>query len=98
MAVWIFGVSEPHLGVRILLECVAAGVVVAASVETEADASGPRAAEAGLGLKSWYIRKTISVLKRNHPAGILRWKGAHLVKLLHLLFSKFEIDRRQVLF
>ena len=36
-AVWIFGVSQPRLGVRILLECVAAGVVIAASVETETD-------------------------------------------------------------
>jgi hypothetical protein len=36
-AVWIFGVSEPRLGVRILLECVAAGVVLAASVETETE-------------------------------------------------------------
>jgi hypothetical protein len=36
-AVWIFGVSELHLGVRILLECVAAGMVVAASLETETE-------------------------------------------------------------
>ena len=40
-AVWIFGVSEPRLGVRILLECVAAGVVVAASVETETEQAAP---------------------------------------------------------
>ena len=33
-AFWIFGVSEPRLGIRILLECVAAGLVIAASVET----------------------------------------------------------------
>jgi VanZ like protein/concanavalin A-like lectin/glucanase superfamily protein len=33
--IWIFGISEPRLGVRILLECVGAGLVIAASVETE---------------------------------------------------------------
>ncbi len=35
--VWIFGVSEPRLGVRILLECMAAGLVIATSVETETE-------------------------------------------------------------
>jgi len=34
-AVWIFGISEPRLGLRILLECVAAGLVISMSVETE---------------------------------------------------------------
>jgi VanZ like family/Concanavalin A-like lectin/glucanases superfamily len=34
-AVWIFGVSELNLGLRILLECAGAGLVIAASVETE---------------------------------------------------------------
>jgi VanZ family protein len=34
-AVWIFGVSEPRLGLRLLLECLAAGLMIAASVETE---------------------------------------------------------------
>jgi hypothetical protein len=34
-AVWIFGVSESRLGIRILLECVATGMVIAASIETE---------------------------------------------------------------
>ncbi len=34
-AVWMFGVSESRLGTRILLECVAAGAVLAASIETE---------------------------------------------------------------
>jgi hypothetical protein len=34
-AIWIFGVSEPRLGLHILLECVAAGLVIAASIETE---------------------------------------------------------------
>jgi VanZ family protein len=33
--VWVFAVSNPGLGIRILLECVAAGLVIAASVETE---------------------------------------------------------------
>jgi hypothetical protein len=33
--VWVFGVSDPGLGARILLECVAAGLVVSASVERE---------------------------------------------------------------
>jgi hypothetical protein len=40
-AVWIFGVSEPSLGLRILLECVGAGLVMAASVETEAEGHEP---------------------------------------------------------
>jgi VanZ family protein len=31
--VWLFGVSEPHLGMRILLECVLAGLVIAASMQ-----------------------------------------------------------------
>jgi hypothetical protein len=31
--IWVFGISEPGLGVRILLACVAAGMVVAASVQ-----------------------------------------------------------------
>jgi hypothetical protein len=30
--IWVFGVSETQLGIRILLECVAAGLVVCASV------------------------------------------------------------------
>ena len=34
-ATWAFGVSEPGLGLRILVECVAAGLVIAASVETQ---------------------------------------------------------------
>jgi VanZ family protein len=33
--VWVFGVSNPGLGTRILLECVAAGMVISASVESE---------------------------------------------------------------
>jgi hypothetical protein len=32
-AVWLFGVSEPHLGMRILLECALAGLVIAASMQ-----------------------------------------------------------------
>jgi VanZ like family/Concanavalin A-like lectin/glucanases superfamily len=40
--VWIFGISEPRLGVRILLECVAAGMVIAASVETELRDPAPK--------------------------------------------------------
>jgi hypothetical protein len=32
---WLFAVSEVGLGIRILVECVAAGLVVAASVKTE---------------------------------------------------------------
>jgi hypothetical protein len=33
--VWVFGVSNPGLGTRILLECVGAGLLIAASVENE---------------------------------------------------------------
>jgi peptidoglycan/LPS O-acetylase OafA/YrhL len=40
-AVWIFSVSEPSLGLRILLECVGAGLVIAASVENEAERHEP---------------------------------------------------------
>jgi hypothetical protein len=36
--VWVFGVSNPGLGTRILLECVAAGLVISASVDIETDA------------------------------------------------------------
>lgn len=36
-AVWIFGVSDPRLGARMLLECVAAGLVLATSIETESE-------------------------------------------------------------
>ena len=32
---WGFGISEPSLGIRILAECIAAGLVVAASVENQ---------------------------------------------------------------
>ncbi|HET6218286.1 MAG TPA: LamG-like jellyroll fold domain-containing protein, partial [Acidobacteriaceae bacterium] len=32
--VWVFGVSEPRLGMRIFMECVAAGLVISASMET----------------------------------------------------------------
>jgi VanZ like family len=38
-ATWVFGVSQPSLGIRILLECVAAGLVIVASVE--ADTAAP---------------------------------------------------------
>jgi hypothetical protein len=34
-AVWIFGVSDPRLGLRILLECVGAAWVIAMSIETD---------------------------------------------------------------
>ena len=30
---WVFGISASRLGIRILLECMAAGMVIAASVE-----------------------------------------------------------------
>jgi hypothetical protein len=33
--VWVFGVSDPGLGARILLECVAAGLLVSVSLERE---------------------------------------------------------------
>jgi hypothetical protein len=33
--VWVFGVSSPGLGTRILLECIAAGLLISASVEGE---------------------------------------------------------------
>jgi hypothetical protein len=39
---WAFGVSQPSLGIRILLECVAAGLVIVASVEP--DTAAPPAA------------------------------------------------------
>jgi VanZ like family/Concanavalin A-like lectin/glucanases superfamily len=32
---WVFGISEPGLGIRILVECVAAGLVIAVSVENQ---------------------------------------------------------------
>ena len=32
-AIWVFGVSETTMGICILLECIAAGLVVAASIE-----------------------------------------------------------------
>jgi hypothetical protein len=38
---WVFGVSEPSLGIRILLECVAAGLVTVASVEADTAAGEP---------------------------------------------------------
>jgi hypothetical protein len=34
-AVWIFGISQPSLGMRILLECIAAACVIAASVQSQ---------------------------------------------------------------
>jgi VanZ family protein len=37
---WVFGMSEPSLGIRILLECVAAGLVIVASVEDDTAAAG----------------------------------------------------------
>ena len=40
-AVWIFGVSEPRLGLRILLECVGAGLVISMSMETETEQREP---------------------------------------------------------
>jgi hypothetical protein len=43
--VWVFGVSNPGLGTRILLECVGAGLVISASVESETAA--PRAGAQG---------------------------------------------------
>jgi VanZ like family/Concanavalin A-like lectin/glucanases superfamily len=33
--IWLFGVSQPKLGMHIFVECVAASMVIAASVETE---------------------------------------------------------------
>ena len=33
--VWVFGVSNPGLGTRIVLECIAAGLLISASVENE---------------------------------------------------------------
>jgi hypothetical protein len=46
--VWFFGISNPGLGTRILLECVAAGLVISASVEGERAA--PRAGGSGRSL------------------------------------------------
>jgi hypothetical protein len=40
-AVWIFGVSEPRLGLRILLECVGAALVITMSIETETEQCAP---------------------------------------------------------
>jgi VanZ family protein len=40
-AVWIFGVSQPRLGMRILLESIAVGMVIGASMETEAERREP---------------------------------------------------------
>jgi hypothetical protein len=36
--VWVFAVTNPGLGLRILMECVAAGLMIAWSVEREAAA------------------------------------------------------------
>jgi hypothetical protein len=47
---WVFAVSEPSLGIRILLECVTAGLVTVASVEAGTADERPRA-------KSWYTRQ-----------------------------------------
>jgi hypothetical protein len=46
-ATWIFGVSHPILGMRILLECIASGLVIAASVEMETAGDGKLSAEEG---------------------------------------------------
>jgi len=46
--VWVFGVSEPGLGTRILLECVAAGLVISASVEGERAAPRVQVQQRGL--------------------------------------------------
>ena len=35
--VWVFAVSSPGLGFRILVECIGAGLVISSSVETAAD-------------------------------------------------------------
>jgi hypothetical protein len=40
---WVFGVSQPSLGIRILLESVAAGLVIVASVEADTAADRPGA-------------------------------------------------------
>jgi hypothetical protein len=40
--VWVFGVTEPRLGMRILIECVAAGLVISASMETVTADDHPR--------------------------------------------------------
>ena len=37
-ATWAFGITEPSLGTRILLECIAAGLVIAVSVENQSAA------------------------------------------------------------
>jgi hypothetical protein len=47
---WVLGVSEPSLGIRILLECVAAGLVTVVSVEVGTADERPRA-------KSWHTRQ-----------------------------------------
>ena len=38
---WIFGVTQPSLGIRILLECIAAGLVIVASVEADTATDRP---------------------------------------------------------
>ncbi len=40
--VWFFGVSKPGLGLRIFMECVAAGLVISASMETVTTDDRPR--------------------------------------------------------
>jgi hypothetical protein len=40
---WVFGISQASLGIRILLECVAAGLVIVASVEADTAADRPGA-------------------------------------------------------
>ncbi len=48
--VWIFAVSNPGLGMSILLECVAAGLLISASVENETAVPGTRAQAQPRGL------------------------------------------------
>jgi hypothetical protein len=49
---WVFGVSQPSLGIRILLECVAAGLVTMASVEADTADDRPGAKSFGTPDKS----------------------------------------------
>jgi hypothetical protein len=49
---WVFAVSQLSLGIRILLECVAAGLVTMASVEADTTDDRPGAKSFGIPDKS----------------------------------------------
>ena len=47
--------------------------------------------------KARHIRQTVHILKRHHPARILRWQRAHFIQALDLVRRKLNIAGSQVL-